>query len=122
MDVKHLGTSPTIDSRRRAATLETAWNAGGLAWSDRTYTWTDLGHMTSTNFDYKLKTSVTYRTSTYEVTPPSRYQVVVTSDGPSPPSLSASSTATSSGWQTCDASWRTLGGSPWSQSTGGYMK
>lgn len=88
---------------------------GTAAWTDRHYTWTNLGHFTHTYYDYKLKTSVSYRQTTLSVIPPSRYDVVMLFDAPGDGSHLSSS------WSACPTSWR-IGSAPYTQSSGGYTQ
>lgn len=66
-------------------------------WSDRTYKANDLGLFTTTNFAFRIVTSVSHRTASYTIKTPAPATIAVVSDGAAAPSLTFSD-----GWdQSC---------------------
>ena len=91
----------TITGTSAAPSLETTWKLEDAAWSDRDYSWTNLGGFTPGNYKYMAKTGVTARTQSFTITVPTTMdfgvKIVVLSDGASPPPLT-----TANGWDlTC---------------------
>ena len=52
------------------------------AWSDRSYRITNLGHFSTTNFDYMVQETVSYRDKDSTITPKVRSRIVVISEQP----------------------------------------